>query len=371
MWKIKKFNIMEILSVGLVVIMLGLLLPMNVKAVSAKNWYYLHVTGLSKNNEGAIACVGTNSEIGDIKGISYDVNSKTIILNNFKDIHLSVYGDVFGGSYSVEYVYIKGSNTLNELYVDSSFALKGDIGSTMTCETVYRVADKKLTLATGNNGVTQTAGTFNTEKQEISENSPGYTVIKGNATFAGPIADKSIKWDIKKKNQTIFKTYGVPPFSLGIKLSSKNCKVSYSSNNKSVAVISKAGKVTVKGCGKATITISASGKNYKTATAKITIVIKPKKESITTISIGKSKSLKVAWKKDSKATGYQIQYSTDKKFKKKSTKNLIVRENKTTSKTINKLKRGKKYYVRVRAYKKVGNIQYYGSWSREKYKIVK
>ncbi|MCI8992179.1 MAG: fibronectin type III domain-containing protein [Eubacterium sp.] len=71
------------------------------------------------------------------------------------------------------------------------------------------------------------------------------------------------------------------------------------------------------------------------------------------------------------ATGYEIQYSTDKKFKnKKTTKIKSVAKNSKTSITINKLKAGKRYYVRVRSYKKttVGKKteKLYGTWSSAK-----
>ncbi len=56
---------------------------------------------------------------------------------------------------------------------------------------------------------------------------------------------------------------------------------------------------------------------------------------------------------DAKVTGYQIQVSTSKKFKKKATKTITVKTNskKALNKTIKGLKKGKKYYVRVRVYK--------------------
>lgn len=69
--------------------------------------------------------------------------------------------------------------------------------------------------------------------------------------------------------------------------------------------------------------------------------------------------------------GYEIQYSTDKKFKnKKVTKLTKITSSKTTSKTLTKLIKGKKYYVRARAFKSVkinGKSQrLYGNWSSAK-----
>ena len=72
----------------------------------------------------------------------------------------------------------------------------------------------------------------------------------------------------------------------------------------------------------------------------------------------KGRKLKVKYNKFKGATGYQIQYSTSKKFKKKTT----IKVKKTTAIT-KKLKKGKRYYVRVRAYIKSGKKYYYSKWS--------
>lgn len=70
----------------------------------------------------------------------------------------------------------------------------------------------------------------------------------------------------------------------------------------------------------------------------------------------------VKWKKKS-CTGYQVQYSTSKKFAKKNTKTVKVKKAKTTKATVKKLKGKKKYYVRVRTYKTVKKKKYYSKWS--------
>ncbi|MCD8334329.1 MAG: fibronectin type III domain-containing protein, partial [Clostridiales bacterium] len=76
----------------------------------------------------------------------------------------------------------------------------------------------------------------------------------------------------------------------------------------------------------------------------------------------KTRKMTVKWGKNSKATGYQIQYSTSSSFS--SYKTVTVTSYKTVSKTISSLTKGKKYYVRVRAYKTVSGTKYYSAWSK-------
>ncbi len=82
------------------------------------------------------------------------------------------------------------------------------------------------------------------------------------------------------------------------------------------------------------------------------------------------KSFKATWKKVSGVTGYQVQYSTTKKFTKKTTKSVTIKKNKTTSKTVKKLKAKKKYYIRIRTYKNVKlngkTVKVYSTWSKAK-----
>lgn len=74
-----------------------------------------------------------------------------------------------------------------------------------------------------------------------------------------------------------------------------------------------------------------------------------------------SKAFTVKWKKKSDITGYQIQYSTNSKFK-KGNKSIKIKNAKTISKKITKLKAAKKYYVRIRTYKG----KKYSKWSKVK-----
>lgn len=141
-------------------------------------------------------------------------------------------------------------------------------------------------------------------------------------------------------------------------------EVSFASSNSKVASVDpKTGKVKVKGPGIVKITISASGDDAHAATTKvITIKVNPKKASIKSAKSKDKKQLTISWKRDSQVSGYEIQYSTDKNFK--NAKTVTVTKNKATSKSINKLKSGKKYYIRVRSYKKFGKEKLNGSWSK-------
>nr|MCR5546781.1 subtilase [Lachnospiraceae bacterium] len=73
------------------------------------------------------------------------------------------------------------------------------------------------------------------------------------------------------------------------------------------------------------------------------------------------------WKKNKKATGYQIKYVVGSK-----TKTVKITKNKTLKKTIKKLKKNKTYKVYIRSYKKNSSGTYYSAWSSvKKVKIKK
>lgn len=111
-------------------------------------------------------------------------------------------------------------------------------------------------------------------------------------------------------------------------------------------------------------TPSTTQPTTKPSTTKNTKTVKPKKTSIKKLSKGKKK-FTVTWAKVSGVKGYQIQYSSNKKFK-KNNKSVTVTKQKTTKATVKKLKSKKKYYVRVRTYKTVNGKKIYSSWSKAK-----
>lgn len=82
-------------------------------------------------------------------------------------------------------------------------------------------------------------------------------------------------------------------------------------------------------------------------------------------SARKRHTIKASWNKKSGANGYQIYYSRNKNFKKLSAKK-IVKGGKKTSYVGKNFTKGRKYYVKVRAYKNVNGRKVYGKWSNVK-----
>lgn len=74
--------------------------------------------------------------------------------------------------------------------------------------------------------------------------------------------------------------------------------------------------------------------------------------------------IKIKWKKVNGINGYQIQYSTNKEFKK--AKKITIKSKTTTSKTIKNIGNSKKYYIRIRSYKKNKGKNIYSNWSKNK-----
>ncbi len=176
---------------------------------------------------------------------------------------------------------------------------------------------------------------------------------------------KSIGLTCKK---VFTKKYGDKAFSLQAK-AVKGAKITYKTSDKKVAVVDKKGKVTIKGTGIATITVKATASGYNAKTLKVTVKVSPSKASAPALKALRGRKLKVSWKRDGRATGYQVQYCTSRAFK-KGVKAITISKNKTVTKTIPKLARGKRYYVRVRAYKSVKvnkkTQKLYGAWSSVK-----
>ncbi len=132
------------------------------------------------------------------------------------------------------------------------------------------------------------------------------------------------------------------------KLSSKYYTVSYK-NNKKVGY----GTVVVKGKG-------SYSKYSGTAAFKINL----KKTKLSSAKSAKKKTFTTTWKKTGGNSGWQVQYSTNKKFR-SGVRTVNLKAN-NTKLTVRKLRSRKNYYVRIRGYKKVGRQTWYSGWSNVK-----
>ena len=95
--------------------------------------------------------------------------------------------------------------------------------------------------------------------------------------------------------------------------------------------------------------------------------VAPKKAVVKKVKALGKKKIKITVKKSSEqVSGYEVILSTKKNFK--NAKKITTKKNVVT---VKKLKAGKKYFVKVRAFKKVGNKNIYGKYSTVKKVIVK
>lgn len=220
--------------------------------------------------------------------------------------------------------------------------------------------------------------TYDADTGKVLDGSSSYKIVKkAEDTKKDDANSNTTKKDdttaVQTKDQTITATasYKKSETSKAFKLNAKtngNGKLTYTTSNKAVATVDAAGKVTVKGPGVAKITVKAAATtDYKAASKTVTVTVAPKKQSISLVNKIK-KQLTIKWKKNTKASGYQVVYSTNKKFTGKKT---VRKAKTTTSYKIKGLKKGKKYYVKVRSYKTVNGKRIYGAYSTAQKATIK
>ena len=171
-----------------------------------------------------------------------------------------------------------------------------------------------------------------------------------------PVKPVSRKLTVKVKNVTYNGKAQKPAITVYAgkkKLSSKYYTVSYK-NNKNVGY----GTVVVKGKGR-------YGKYSGTAVFKINL----KKTKLSSAKSTKRKTFTTTWKKTGGNSGWQVQYSTNKKFR--SGVRTVNLKSRNTKLTVRKLRSRKTYYIRVRGYKKVKGKIMYAGWSNVKKVKVK
>ena len=176
--------------------------------------------------------------------------------------------------------------------------------------------------------------------------------------------EQKTSYQLSSKNMGVSKGSSTK-LSLKTTPSSVKRKVTWSSSNKKVATVSSSGKVTGKGYGKATIKAKfVAGGNTKTL--KCTVTVGPSKIKDFKVQ-GAKKKIKVTWKKNDEASGYEVSYSEKKdgEYKK-----LATIKSGSTTKCSKSLKKGT-YYVKMRPYMTKDGKKLYGSYTSPKKVTVK
>lgn len=198
------------------------------------------------------------------------------------------------------------------------------------------------------------------------------TLTAGNANYKSVTKNVAVTVNKAANNLSVSKSAytkvasatGVQHISLGAKATSGASSIKYTSNNKSVTV--KAGKVTIPKnfVGKAVITVTAGNQAFNTVKKTVTITVNPAVPKIIGVANTAKKTANVKWSKLAYVSGYTIQYSLNSNFK--NAKTINVTKASTISKVITKLSVNKTYYIRIKAYKTVGNVKYQSAWSAKK-----
>ncbi|MBC6680267.1 hypothetical protein [Zhenpiania hominis] len=281
--------------------------------------------------------------VKDATGTAIDAEQYTYICENNVNVGTakvtifptngSAYTGVATATFEITAASINGAtiDVDNQTYTGSALrpAVTVKIGDNTVAAANYDVAYSNNTNAgtatvtiTGKNNYTGTASkTFTINRANIQ-----------NASVSG-VANRF--YTGKARTQTDLRVT-----MAGRTLSASNYSVKYA-NNKNV--------------GKATLTITGQG-NY-TGTITKTFIVKPRKVANVKVTKGK-KRVTVRYKKQNGAR-YQIYYKTAGS-KAKTVKTAAVKR------TIKNLKSGKRYTIKVRAYKKIDGKTYYGKYSTAK-----
>ena len=200
------------------------------------------------------------------------------------------------------------------------------------------------------------------------------------------------KYFLKQGILNILKGYkgaGIKVAGLESYENDENYSIEYTSSDDSILALSNDGSIDCKKAGKVKINVTlkdnetgetepvgefdlevANEMRVPDYSSKVDPVVNPiegKKTKITYAKSKKKKTLTVKWKKMGGASKYIVKCAKDKKFK----KGVIKKTVKSCKYTFKKLKRKKKYYVKVIGYTSVEGQGFYSSWSKTKKVKVK
>lgn len=211
-------------------------------------------------------------------------------------------------------------------------------------------------------------------KYEDNVNSgTGMVIISGKGAYSGTLTQDFTILGKDNKVTTKYTRYtkylNSKSFNLGAKSPGDGDGFKYTSDTPSVAIVSEEGSVTIVGTGVAKIKVETVGtSSFNPAHKYVYVTVKPQTPKVTTTALSKGK-IRVKMKKINGATKYQVKYGYGGKYKNKYLKH-VNNGYSTTATTITGLKKGKTYYVKVRAYKITSDgVKVYGNWTTKKIKI--
>lgn len=189
-----------------------------------------------------------------------------------------------------------------------------------------------------------------------AEDTMKYTIYDSflNSSYTNTISEN------KKAEETV--TLAAGTYYLAIEKKNSDANGSYNFTLSSVKLVEPP-KATTKPTQQNDITSTTTTTSSHTS-------VKEKKVKVTSTKNKSSRAITVKWEKISGVTGYQVQFSTKKNFKKITASKYL--SSSKSSMRCSGLKKKKTYYVRVRAYIISNGTKMYGSWSaKKKVKIKK
>ncbi|MCR5624366.1 MAG: hypothetical protein K6G11_03890 [Lachnospiraceae bacterium] len=277
-----------------------------------------------------------------VEGLVYDGNSKNGIyendaydVDNGSAIHAGIYTAVVSLKDKSKYCWEDG--TTEDKTVSWKIAPKKIAIPVAVSNLVYDGTEKTGVASTEyyvvTNGSSIKAGDYTAKV--ILYNKTDYVWEDGTTT------DKTVKWSISEA-------------------STSNNSNSSSNGNTGTNVGTNTGTNTGTNVGTNTGTNTGTTNNNSSNSNDDSDDVTVEKISIRKLKALKGKKVKVIYSTDDDATGYQVNYALNKTFS-------MANKYKTTYKSsclIKKLKKGKRYYIRVRAYAYTFDGKVYGAWSK-------
>ena len=224
----------------------------------------------------------------------------------------------------------------------------GTATCTVTGQGIYQGTRKVTFRIVKNSSGSSSAGKKTSGKKTSQTSGSSSKTSAKTGKFSVKVSSGSYTYTGNARTPSVKVTYR------GKSVTSKNYSVSYRNNTN---------------VGKAAVQVRGKGE-YKGVEGETSFKITLKKTTVKTASSPEAGVIKAGWTADSQAEGYQLQVSMDPSFE-TGVKRIKISSGKTQTETITGLTAGRKYYVRIRSFKKVEKSNWYSEWSAGKQVSVK